>query len=156
MHPLSVLVYMRDQKDNRPFEDTASETPPRGLFSRIIKRLGLEKELILIKRHLGFFTGLLIVFLVLSIFAVIGIRQVLAESSFGPFVSLIFSDPGIVIKYWHSFGYAAFESMPGVTATALLFSLAFLMLFVRLAAFTFEKLFIVIKSINKQKYSDSN
>jgi hypothetical protein len=143
---------MRDQRDNRLFEDTASETPPRGLFSRIIKRLGLEKELILVKRYLGFFAGLLVIFLFLSVFAFIGIKHVLAESSFGPFVSLILSDPGAVIKYWHSFLFAAFESMPGITATALLFSLAFLALFIRLAALTFEKLFIVIKSINKQKY----
>jgi len=153
MHPLSVLVYMRDsQKDNRLFEDTASETPPRGLFSCIIKRLGLEKELILVKRYLGLFIGLLVIFLFLSVFAFIGIKQVLADSNFGPFISLIFSDPGIVIKYWRSFGYAAFESMPGITATALLFSVAFLMLFIRLVASAFEKFFIVIKSINKQKY----
>jgi len=125
---------------------------PKGLFSRIIKRLGLEKELILVKRYLGFFTGLLVIFLFLSVFAFIGIKHVLAESSLESFISLIFSDPGIVIKYWHSFAFAAFESMPGITATALLFSVAFLMLFVRLVALTFEKLFIVIKSINKQKY----
>ena len=168
MHPLSVLVYMRDEKDYRLFEDTASGTPeeipgwlkhalkpspvPHGLFSRIIKRLGLEKELIIVKRYLGFLTGLLVIFLFLSVFAFIGIKHVLAESSLEPFISLIFSDPGIVIKYWHSFAYAAFESMPGVTATALFISVAFLLLFIRLAAFSFEKLFIVIRSINKQKY----
>lgn len=151
MHPLFVLVYMRDSQE-KPFEYEASVTPPRGLFSRIIKRLGLEKELILIKRHLGFFTSLLVIFLILSIFAVIGIRQVLAESSFGQFVSLIFSDPSVVIKYWHSFLFASFESMPGITATALLFSVALLMLFVRFTAIAIERLFITIKSINKQKY----
>jgi hypothetical protein len=151
MHPLYVLVYMRDNQE-KSFEYEASVTPPRGLLSRIIKRLGLEKELTLVKGNLKFFTALLGIFLVLSVFAFIGVKHVLAESSFGPFVSLIFSDPGVVIKYWHSFTFAAFESMPGVTAAALLFSVAFLMLFVRLAAFTFEKLFIVIKLINKQKY----
>lgn len=152
VHPLCVLVYMRDQKDNQRFEDMPSVRLPRSLFSRIIKRLGLEKELILAKRYLGFFVVLLMIFLFLSIFAFIGIKHVLAESNLEFFISLIFSDPGIVIKYWDSFAFAAFESMPGITATALLLSVAFLALFIRLAALAFEKLFMVIKLINKQKH----
>ncbi len=151
MHPFVVLVYMREDQD-KSFEYMVSVTPPRGLFSRIIKRLGLEKELHLVKRHLGFFGTLLVIFSVLSIFAFIGVKQVLAESSFGSFISLIFSDPDAVIKYWHSFIFSLFESMPGITIIALLLSLAFLMLSIRLAAFGIEKTFILIKSINKQKY----
>ena len=152
MHPLYVLVYMRDSQKDRPFEYKASEAPPRGLFSRIIRRLGLEKELLLIKRYSKFFTALLGIFVILSVFAFIGVRHVLADSSFGPFISLIFSDPGIVIKYWHSFAFAAFESMPGITASALLFSIAFLILFARLLVLAIEKTSFIIKSINKQKY----
>ena len=151
MHPLSVLVYMRDNQE-KPFEYEASVTPPRGLFSRIIKRLGLEKELTLVKGNLKFFTALLAMFLTLSVFALIGVKHVLAKSSFGPFISLIFSDPGVVIKYWHSFTFAAFESMPGITGMALFLSVAFLILFIRLAAFAVERFFMVIRSINKQKY----
>ena len=151
MHPLSVLVYMRDNQE-KPFEYEASVTPPRGLFSRIIKRLGLEKELTLVKGNLKFFTALLAMFLTLSVFALIGVKHVLATSSFGPFLYLAFSDPGIVIKYWHSFLFAAFESMPGVAIAGLIFSLAFLILFVRFAVFAIEKTAILIKSINKQKY----
>ena len=63
---------------------------PRGLFSRIIKRLGLERQLQIIKRNLGFFIGGLAVFVILSTFAIIGLREVLSESSFGPFVSFVF------------------------------------------------------------------
>ena len=139
MHPLSVLVYMENYI-------------PRGLFSRIIKRLGLEKELALVKGNLKFFTALLVIFLTLSVFALIGVKHVLAESSFGPFISLIFSDPGVVIKHWHSFTFAVFESIPGITGMALFLSVAFLVLFIRLAAFAVERFFMVIKSINKQKY----
>ena len=65
MHPLSVLVYMENYI-------------PRGLFSRIIKRLGLEKELALVKGNLKFFTALLAMFLTLSVFALIGVKHVLA------------------------------------------------------------------------------
>ena len=116
MHPLSVLVYMRDNQE-KSFEYETSVTPeaipgrlkhapkpslvPRGLFSRIIKRLGLEKELTIVRRNLKFFTTLLVMFLVLSVFAFIGVKHVLATSSFGPFLYLAFSDSGIVIKYWY-------------------------------------------------------
>jgi len=168
MHPFVVLIYMREDHQDKPFEYIASVTPeaiperlkhapkpslvPRDLFSRIMKRLGLEKELYLVKRHLGFFVTLLIIFSVLSVFAFIGVKQVLVESSFGFFISLIFSDPGIVIKYWHSFIFSVFESMPGITATVLLLSVTSLMLFIRLAALGVEKVFIIIKLINKQRY----
>ena len=129
---------------------------PSGLFSRIIRRLGLEKELALVKRHIEFFGTLFAVFAVLSIFAYIGVRQMLAESSFGHLTSLLFSDPDIAVKYWHSFIFAAFESMPGVAIAGLIFSLAFLMLFIRFIVFAIEKTTILIRSINKQKYSDSS
>ncbi len=170
MHPKGIFLRiegMRDEKDKdfqkAPAEDeidpvftSSGNLPhvPRGLFSRIIKRLGLEEELVLIKKHLGFFTGLLIVFLFLSLFALVGLRQVLRESSFGPFVSLAFSDPEVVFKYRHSFFMATFESVPGMTAALFFFSVAFLMLFVRLTVFALEKFSITTKLIDKQKYTD--
>lgn len=152
MHPLFVLVYMRDERENQPFEYVASVTPPRGLLSRVIKRLGLEKELVLVRGNLKFFTTLLVMFLILSVFAVIGVKHVLATSSFGPFLYLVLSDPSVVIKYWHSFLFAAFESIPGIAIAGLVFSLAFLMLFVRFVVFAIEKIAVLIKLINKQKY----
>lgn len=137
---------MEDTQENRP------SLVPRGLFSRIIKRLGLEKELVLVKNHLKFFVSLFVMFFVLSIFAGIGVEHVLEESSFVSFASLIFSDPSMVIKYWHSFVFATFESIPGGTAAILFLSVAFLILFVRLAAFAVGRLSIIVKLINKQKY----
>ncbi len=125
---------------------------PRGLFSRIIKRLGLEKQLWIIQRRLGFFAALLAVFLFLSIFAFVGLRQVLTESSFGPYLSLMFSDPGIVLKYWDSFLFSIFESMPGTGIALLLTALALLLLLIKFASSSLEKFYLVIKSIKKQKY----
>lgn len=130
-------------------------TPPLGLFPRIIKRLGLEKELSLVKKHLGFFVTLFAVFLILSIFSFIGLRQVLKESSFGSFLSLIFSDPKIVLIYWHSFIFSIFESMSWISVFLLLFAVALLLLFVRLAVISADKLSILIKNIKsnqKHKY----
>jgi hypothetical protein len=145
---------MRSGRENQPFWHVEPAAHPEDLLSRVIKRLGFEKELVLIKRHLKFFSMLFAVFLVLSIFAFIGVEHVLQESSFGPFLSLLFSDPGIIIKYWHSFMFAAFESVPGVTISALLFSIAFLMLFMRLIAVAIEKMFVTANSIKKQKYGN--
>lgn len=133
---------MQDENNNQP----------KDLFSRIIQRLGLEKELALVRGNLTFFSTLLVIFCVLSIFAFIGVRHVLAESSFGPFVALIFSDPSIVIKYWQSFLFATFESMPGMIAAGLLFSIAFLLLCIRLAAASVERFLAITKSIHKQTY----
>ena len=151
MHRWFVLLSMRDNQE-KPFEYGVLVTPPRGLFSRIIKRLGLEKQLRIVRQRLGFFTVLLGVFLFLSIFAFIGLRQVLAESSFGPYLSLIFSDPGIVLKYWDSFLFSVFESMPGTGITLFLTALALLLFLVKLASLSLEKFHLMIKSIKKQKY----
>ncbi len=125
---------------------------PRGLFSRIIKRLKLERQLRIVQKHLGFFAVLLGVFLFLSIFAFVGLKQVLAESSFGPYLSLVFSDPGIVLKYWNSFLFSVFESMPGTGIALFLTAFAFLLLLVKLASSSLEKFYLVVKSVRKQKY----
>jgi len=125
---------------------------PRGLFARIIKRLGLEKQLRTIKRNLGFFIGGLVFFVLLSVFAVIGLHEVLAESSFGPYLSLVFSDPWMVLKNWHSFTFSIFESVPGANLVILLFVVAVLLTFVRLVSIYFNKFLSIIKNINKKQY----
>jgi len=125
--------------------------PPRRLFSRIIKRLGFEKQLLVIKRNLGFFVGGFVVFVFLSVFAIIGLREVLSKSSFGPFIFLVFSDPWIVFKNWHSFSFSIFESVPGFNLVALLLAIAVLLMFIRLASLYLNKFLEIIKKINKQK-----
>ncbi len=119
---------------------------------RIIIRLGLEKELKIVVRHLKFFSFLLLFFLVLSVFAFIGLRQVLVNSSFGPFVSIIFSDPVMALKYWDSFLLSVFESVPGLDLAILFLAGAFAMLFVRYLTIYLGKFLSINKSIKKQKY----
>ncbi len=147
MHLLFVLAYMRDNQ--KPFE-LALVTPPRGLFSRILKRLGLEKQLRIVERHLGFFTGLLAVFIFLSIFAFVGLKEVFDESNLGPFLSLVFSDPGMVLKNWQSFSLSVFESMPAAYFAVFLIPLALFLLLIKMAGADFEKLLLIVKSINRQ------
>ena len=132
--------------------DNSSSLPPKDLFERIIKRLGLEKELSLIKRNMRFFSVLSVIFIVLSIFAFIGVKSVLREYSVMPFLSFIFSDPDIVIKYWHSFLFSIFESIHGFAFAGFIFSIAFLLLFIRFVFFAIDKILSILKLINKQKY----
>lgn len=150
MHSQFVLVCVQDQQDKS--SEYIGIVPPNGLFSRIMKRLGLEQELILTKKNLSIFILLFVVFLFLLIFGFIGLMHELAESSFGQFISLIFSDPGAAITYWHSLMLSLFESMPSLAVSLILFLIAFLMIFIRLAVFAAEKISVIIKAINKQKY----
>ena len=137
-----------------PYMNNNSPLPPKDLFPRIMKRLGLEKELVLVKRYAGFFSVLLTIFVVLSIFAFIGVKSVLKESGFLPFISLIFSDLGMVVKYWDSFLFLIFESAPGFVFAGFIFSLAFAMLFARLVLFAIDKILNTLKLISNQKYGN--
>lgn len=148
MHPLFVLLYMREEK-SKSFEYKVSVTPPRSLFSRIIKRLGLEKQLRVVKRHLGFSTVILAFFIILSVFTVIGLKHELAESNFGPLISLVFSDPDAVLKYWHSFILSFFESAPTIAIFTFLFTLALITFFIRYVIVYLEKFLLLLKSIRK-------
>jgi hypothetical protein len=126
--------------------------PKRGLFSRIMKRLGLEIKLRVVKKYLGFCIIAFIIFAVLFGAAFIVLKQLVAESNLGAFLSLIFSDPQAVLKYWDSFALSILESIPGFTAFVFLLSTAFLLLLVRAIILYFEKLLSIIKSIRKQRY----
>ena len=121
---------------------------PEGLVSRIMRRLGLEQQLRIVRRHAGFFAGLTLVFGVLFIFAIIGFREVMTESSFGPYVSLIFSDPGAVARYWHSFVLSLEESLPGLSLALLLFVSAVVLLMIRLVARAGEKIMHINHTIH--------
>lgn len=126
---------------------------PKDIFSRITKRLGLEKQLILTKKYLGIFLVSSIVFIILSIFASIGLKNLLEQSSFIEFSSLLFSDPDMVVKYWRSFLLSTVESFPGLAIAGFVLSVAFCMLFVRFFVFATEKLSSILNLIKKQKYA---
>lgn len=143
---------MRNNEENT--ENIRPVRPPRGLFSRIIKRLGLEKELAVVRKHRGFFIGFFLIFSVLSVLAVVGLKSILSESSFGPYLSLIFSDPEIVITYWKSYLLSVFESMPGGMISVTFASVAFLLITARLTVTTMEKISEIRKSIKEQYHGN--
>lgn len=126
---------------------------PKDIFSRITKRLGLEKQLILTKNHLRIFLVLSSAFVLLSISAVMGLKALLKQSSFIEFSSLLFSDPDMVSKYWKSFLLSTVESFPGFAVAGLILSVAFFMLFLRFFIFAIEGVFSILSLIKKQKYA---
>lgn len=142
---------MRDER--QIFTCISPAAPPRGLFSRIIKRLKLEKQLRLVKKHLAFFASFFVVLLTLSVFAFIGFKHVLAESDLGPFVSLMFSDPGMVLKYWQSFILSVFESAPAGMIFILLITVAFLLFLAKFLGISLERFSLLAKSVRKRYHT---
>lgn len=126
--------------------------PRKGLFSRIMKRLGLERKLKEVKECLSFFVVASAFFVVILATGLIALKHILSQSSLGVFLSLIFSDPKMVIKYGDSFIFSVLESMPENTIFVVLISLALFLLLGRSVILYFEKLLSITKSIQKQNY----
>lgn len=106
---------------------------PQGLFTRIIKRLGIEKQLQVVRRHLGLFAVLLFVCLVLAFIAFLKLHDALMETSFGPYVAIAIHDPRLLFAYAHSFLFLLIESVPGIGISITLFLVACVMLIARYA-----------------------
>lgn len=125
-----------------------SQVPvPQGLFARVIKRLGLEKQLQIVKRHLGWFIALLVVVLGIAFIAFLKFHDVLGESSFGPYLSLLRSDPLLMLRYWRSYGYSLFEALPSFALTIVFFSLGCLLLVLKIVMVTIEQWKLIKKSM---------
>lgn len=120
---------------------------PRGLFSCIMRRLGLERQLQAVKRYLEVNTGVLVVFLALCVLALIGLWHVLGRTSLGPILSLVRSDPALVFAFRHSFALSVMESVPGLSAAFFFVTLGFALLFIRFVVVYTEKFTDTIRAI---------
>ena len=125
---------------------------PRGLFGRVIRRLKLEEQLLLIRRNLGMFVGLLVFFALWSVLAIIGFHAVWQESNFEAYWSLLASDPAVALKYWHSFSLSVLESIPAEAVLWVTVSMAFLMLCVRFVGVCYQRWLTLAGQTRKQKY----
>lgn len=142
---------MAEEKSEN-FLNVRSEKPPKGLFWRIIERLGLEKQLRLVKRHLGLFGTALTACLFLLIIAILGLKDFLSDSSLRSYLSLLFSDPQIVLSHWRVYAFSILESLPGVGLFLLFLFIALLLVFVRLVSYYSSKFFSITKSIHNKKH----
>ncbi len=112
---------------------------PSGLFSRIMRRLGLEKQLQVVRRNFGWFLAGLFAVTLICAAATLGLRRVLAYSSFGPFAHLIISDPHTIVRYWHPLAFSIAESLPGAWVLFVLVPLAAVLLLARLVSVSLSR-----------------
>ena len=89
--------------------------PAEGLLGKIMERIRREKHILAVKRRLvvislGFFASAAALIPVFNL-----TRTDLAESGFLQFLSLAFSDFGVVINYWQTFTMSLLETMPAIT-----------------------------------------
>jgi hypothetical protein len=137
-----------------PTEDIKNN-PPKGLFSRIIKRFSLEVQLKTTRFKLGMFGTTFMLFFVLAIVTIFSLKEVLTHSGFGNYLNLIFSDPVMVLKYHDSFAATILETVPGASFFVFLLVFGILLLFIKYAAFYLEKLLNLIKEIRNNTYAKS-
>lgn len=102
MHPLFVLYSMEE------------------LFLRIMNRIHKEQRLLVIKRRIAVFSVILVGCVIALLPAFNMVKIALAESGFMQFLSLLFSDFGVVASYWQSFALTLLESLPILSLTIFL------------------------------------
>jgi hypothetical protein len=89
--------------------------PPAGLLDKIIERIKREKHLLALKRRLVFIS----LGAIASLSALIPVFKLVQadinQSGFLQFLSLAFSDFGVVINYWQTFIMSLLETIPAIT-----------------------------------------
>ena len=94
------------------FNQIEALEPPQALLGKIMLRLEQEKKLVIIKRRVAFFSAGLIFSVLALIPAFKMVWDGVASSGFTQFLSLLFTDSGVVMAYWQSFGLTLLESLP--------------------------------------------
>lgn len=93
--------------------------PPKGLFEKVILRLKREQRIAAIRRLAVF--GLTTISSALAFIPAFQMAKTgFAESGFGQFFSLLFSDFGIVVAFWQNFALSLLEALPVVSLLVLL------------------------------------
>ena len=106
-----------NKNDEKPF---ASLAPPNGLLNKIMARIREEERLLSLKRWLVLFSAAVMISAGAFIPAINAFRAEFTQSGIGQFLSLIVTDSGVVTTHWQDFGLALLESLPAVSAIALL------------------------------------
>ncbi len=126
-------------------ETTANNQAPKGLFERVMKRLGLERQLAFLRRRLDWsLVGSALVFF-LAVAALYLAVDFLLRTSFFELFRLVLDDPRPVFAHWQPFVSAVSENIPGFFTAAALFCVGTLMLLARFASSYAERIASVIK-----------
>ena len=100
--------------------------PPPDLFEKIMRRIEQERKIILLKRKLAFYFVSFSGSLAALFPAFNAARAGFAESGFGSYFSLLFSDTGTVLTYSQNFGLSLLESLPIISLSFLCVALIWL------------------------------
>lgn len=98
--------------------------PSAGLFEKIMRRIWEEQRISAIKQRVAVFSVIMLASMAAFIPAFKLFQTDLLESGFLQFLSLILSDFGTMITYWHSFTMSLLETIPA-TSLAVLFIVVF-------------------------------
>lgn len=127
-----------------------TQTPPPGLFARIIRRLGLERQLSGLKRHAGAIAASLVVIAVFAAWALHILMQVLRWSNFGPFARLAFTNPDIMVHQRGAYVFSILESIPALEVALFCAALASVLALVRWLAGDVERYQRIMNRIHNQ------
>ena len=126
--------------------------PPAGLLERIINRIQTERNLLTVKRRLVIFSVGFIGSIAAFVPVFKMVYQGFAESGFMQFLSLLFSDTGVVLSYFGNFLSSLLEALP---ITGLLAFLTVLLIFLESLKLLAKNLKIIFSSkfVSKQLLS---
>jgi hypothetical protein len=102
------------------------------LFTRIMRRLGLERQAHVIRTHLGILVPGLCIALIVGFWVARVLQVVLRWSSFGPMFNVAVRNPELIVR--HSYVHAMLSTIPSLEFAFFLFSLALVLLLIRWTA----------------------
>jgi hypothetical protein len=102
--------------------------PPRGLLHAVLSRVAFEKRRQALKRKLAFHAVLTTALVAALAWSIVAAVSVMAGSGNLQYLSLAFTDTGIVLANWSMYATTVLESLP-VGHLAELLSLTFVLLF---------------------------
>jgi hypothetical protein len=114
-----------------------------------MRRLGLEEQLIHVRRHLGVAGSFLVGAAIGAVLTGVGMKEMMEHSGFGPYLSLIRSDFGFVATHRMIYVSVLSESAPAALIAASLFLLTILLVCIRLVVVYGGRLRSLVQSINK-------
>ena len=93
--------------------------PTDDLLGKVLSRLDKER-FIVIRRRIALLSGFLVVLVLALVPAFKMVWDGINASGFTQFLSLLFSDSGVVMAYWQSFGLTLLESLPVISIVVFL------------------------------------
>ncbi len=86
--------------------------PPKDLLDRIFFRINKEQRKRVLRARIVSFGSISIIAAVVLVFSLGELQKEIAQSGFTNFISILFSDWGVISVYWKEFAISILESMP--------------------------------------------